>query len=396
MGKALVVGEIALCLLALGGGGLLMAGLRELQDPDAGFRKEGILTAQVTLPEPGGEDESGSIEDQEELRLLLDRLLDEVRNLPGVRSASWASAPPLGLLAVTDTFRVPSTPVEENRISPRATVIRASPGYEETLGVGVLEGRFFESGDLSNAAPVAVVSRSLALAHFGLGSPVGQPIQIQGATHRIVGVLAEVRQEIFRVDGASEPGCIYLPLSQGPLGTQTLLVRTEGDPELLADPVRAAFQEVDPDVALSQVVTLEELLDQFYVGIRVFNAILSGFGAMALLLAALGVYGMLAYSVSRRRREIGLRMAVGAKRHRVVGMVLGEGLKLAAVGILLGGLLTFPVAVLLRSLFQGVSDLEWTPLLFFGSVLLATTVLASASSASGAAKVDPVRTLAGE
>jgi ABC-type antimicrobial peptide transport system permease subunit len=286
--------------------------------------------------------------------------------------------------------------VEAGRVSPRANVVRTSSGYAETLGVQLLEGRFFEDGDGPDAAPVAVVSRSLAEAHFGAESPVGQPIQIQGASHRIVGVLSEVRQEIFRVDGGSHPGTVYLPVEQGLLGTHTLLIRADGDARLLAEPLRSAFRMVDPDVMLTQVTTLEELLDQFYVGIRVFNAILSGFGALALLLAALGVYGMLAYSVSRRRREIGLRMAVGAETHRVVGMVLGEGLKMAAIGLLLGSLMTIPVAVLLQSLFQGISSLPWNSLLFFGSVLLGTTALASASSARGAAKVDPVKTLAGE
>jgi len=417
MGKALVVGEIALCLLALGGGGLLMSGLRELQNPDAGFEQEGILTAQVTLPETGSKvgdpmqarssdgakgertvagSAMGGLSVREESRLLLARFLDEVRSLPGVRDASWASAPPLALLASSDTFRVPSTPVDESRVSPRANVVRVSPGYAGTLGVHVLEGRFFEEGDGPDNEPVAVVSRSLAEAHFGMESPIGQPIRIQSTPRRIIGVLAEVRQEIFRVDGASNPGTVYLPVDQGAVGSLTLLIRVDGDPRLVAEPLRAAFQRTDPDVALAQVSTLEELLDQFYVGIRVFNAVLSGFGVLALLLAALGVYGMLAYSVSRRRREIGLRMAIGAETHRVVGMVLGEGLKMAGIGLLLGAIVTIPVGVLLQSLFQGVSTLQWETLLFFGSVLLGTTLLASASSASGAARVDPVKTLAGE
>jgi ABC-type antimicrobial peptide transport system permease subunit len=299
----------------------------------------------------------------------------------------------MGFGTPTDTFRVESGRWEEGENAPSALVVKASTDYPETLGLTLLEGRFFAEADRLGEVPVAVVSRTLARDHFPEGSPVGSRIRFQGEAREIVGVVADIRQAIDQRVDAPPPGVLYLPTGQFPRESYFLLARTEGDPRSVADPMGTALQRVDPDLALAQLMTLDEVVEQFFVAIEVFNVILTGFGVLALLLAALGVYGVLAHSVNGRRREIGVRMAVGARAQEVVRLFAREGLILGAVGLGIGLLSTLPVSILLRSLMQGITTVAWSTVFLAGSVLFAAVMLASILSASRAAGVDPVKTL---
>ncbi|MGW8268265.1 MAG: ABC transporter permease, partial [Longimicrobiales bacterium] len=330
---------------------------------------------------------------EQEALLLLDGILEETRSLPGVRASTVVDALPMGFGASTDTFRVESGIADDGENAPSALVVKASPGYRETIDLALLEGRFFTEADRLDGVPVAVVSRTLARDHFADRSPLGERIRMQGESREIVGMVEDVRQAIFQAPGAAQPGVVYLPAAQFPQGGYFLMARVEGDPRAVADPLGSALQRLDPDLALAQLLTLDEVISQFFVAIEVFNVILTGFGVLALLLAAVGVYGVLAHSVSGRRQEIGVRMAVGARANEVVRLFAREGLVLAAVGLAIGLLSTVPVSILLRSLMQGISTVAWSTVFLAGSVLFGVVLLASVLSASRAAGVDPVKTL---
>jgi putative ABC transport system permease protein len=386
LSRALVVGEVVLSLVALGTGGMMVRSFLQLQNVESGFDQRSLLTARLVVPRT-------KYPEEEEALLLLDGILEETRGLPGVRAAALVNALPMGFGASTDTFRVESGLVDESETAPSALVVQASPGYRETIDLALLEGRFFTDADRLGEVPVAVVSRTLAGDRFPSGSPLGERIRIQGESREIVGVVADVRQAIFQAPGAAQPGVVYLPVAQFPQGGYFLMARVEGDPRVVADPLGTALQRLDPDLALAQLLTLDEVISQFFVAIEVFNVILTGFGVMALLLAAVGVYGVLAHSVNRRRREIGVRMAVGARGQEVVRLFAREGLVLGAVGLGIGLLSTVPVSILLRSVMQGVSTVAWSTVFLAGSVLFGVVMLASVLSASRAAAVDPVKTL---
>jgi predicted permease len=384
--RGLVVGEVVLSLVALGTGGMMVRSFLQLQNVESGFDRNSLLTAQLVVPRtkyPG----------PEETLLLLEGVLEEARGLPGVRAAAVVNALPMGFGAATDTFRVESGLADDGERAPSALVVRASPGYRETIDLSLLDGRFFTDGDRLDEAPVAVVSRTLARDRFPDRSPLGERIRIQGESREIVGVVADVRQSLFQAPGAAQPGVIYLPAAQLPQGGYFLMARVDGDPRAVADPLGSALQRLDPDLALAQLLTLDEVISRFFVAIEVFNVILTGFGVLALLLAAVGVYGVLAHSVNGRRREIGVRMAVGARGAEVVRLFAREGLVLGALGLGIGLLSTVPVSILLRSLMQGISTVAWSTVFLAGSVLFGVVMLASVLSASRAAAVDPVKTL---
>jgi putative ABC transport system permease protein len=386
LSRVLVVGEIMLSLIALGGGGMLARSFRQLQNVEAGFDRSNLLTAQISIP-------ASKYPGDEESLIFLNGIIEEAQNLSDVHSAALVSALPLGFTAPEDTFRIESGPVDIGENAPAALIVNSSPEYRETIDLMVLEGRFFTRTDRFDQPLVTVVSRTLAENFFQDRSAVGQRIHVRGESREIVGVVADVRQAMFQAPGAATPGVIYLPSGQAPRGAYALIARVGGDPRTTVEPLRVGLQHLDPDLALSQVLTLDEVVSQFFVTINAFNAILAGFGVMALLLAAVGVYGVLAHSVNRRRKEIGIRLALGARGSQVVRMFAGEGLRLGIIGLGIGLLSTLPISILLRSLFQGISTVEWNTVFVAGSVLFGVVLLASFVSASRATSVDPVKTL---
>jgi predicted permease len=389
LSRALVVCEIALSFVALGGGSMLVRSFVELRAGDPGFDGSALLTASVQIP-------GARYEEGEERRVLARRLLESIGRVPGVHAAALASAIPQSPQAPSDTFRVSGEAVEAGVPAPRAVVVRTSPGYASTLGIEVLRGRFFTDADGPDDARVAVVDQALARARFGNESPLGRQVRVAGEAREIVGVVEDVVQQIIQVGPAATSETIYLPREQDPQPASLLMVRTQGDPAGVAEPLRQALRDVDRDVALANVLTMEEYVDQFFVGVNVFNLILGGFGIMALLMASLGTYGVLAYTVGQRRREIGIRMAVGAEPRGVVLMIARGGIVMGAVGLALGVLMTLPLVGLLRSLLQNLSTVRPATLGSIAAVLFAVTVAASLLPARRASAVDPVRTLKGE
>jgi putative ABC transport system permease protein len=259
----------------------------------------------------------------------------------------------------------------------------------------VLRGRFFDEGDRPEGAPVVVVNRSFAEAWFNGVDPVGQHLLIRGEARQIVGVVSDVQQVIVRTPGQVESEAVYFPAAQLPEGPYTLVLAAT-DPTALKEPLRAALQALDPDLTLSDVLTMDEVMERFFIGVQVFNTILGGFGILAILLASLGTYGVLAYQVGQRRHEIGIRMAVGARGREVVAMVTTQGLWMAVLGLGIGGLLMIPLTRLLHSILEGLTTVNGSTTYLVAGLLFAVTLVASLVPALRASGVDPMLALRDE
>ncbi|MEQ9399931.1 MAG: ABC transporter permease [Longimicrobiales bacterium] len=384
--QGLVVAEIALSLVALGGGGMLVRTFLDLQSADPGFVGDDILTLQVRVPE-------STYPDGPRFQVLMEEVLARAAAVGGVRHAGLVNTLPQNFQAPTDTFRVAGAEVDPDAPRPEAFSLVASPGYTDVFGIEVLQGRFFEATDGPDAAPVAVVNRSFAERWLGGGDAVGRTVHVQGGPREVVGVVADITQVIFPNPGGVEDEAIYVPVAQAPRANYTVVVAGSGDPTALAEPLREALQSLDADLTLNRVLTMQEFVDQFFVGLDIFNTVLGGFGLLAILLASVGTYGVLAYSVGQRRHEIGIRMAVGAGGGAVVRLVARQGVAMSVLGLALGGLLMIPLATLVQNLLAGFVEVRTGTAWGVAGVLLAVTLLASFLPAWRAAAVSPVQAL---
>lgn len=385
--KGLVVAEIALALVLLGGGSVLIRSFLDIQQRDPGFDTEGLAAFQVTLPE-AKYDSPGA------RATAIDQVVQRVAELPGIVGAAAATARPRTPVLPAEPYTVTGEPTPEGQAAPTTGVLAASPELFATVGIDLLEGRGFEATDAPGAAPVVLVNASFAARHWPGADPVGRQITVRGEPRRIVGVVADVIHGVF-FQREQQP-TVYLPLAQLAPGGAVITFRVDGDPTGLANPVRDAVTAFEPGLVVTQVSTVDEFTDQFFVGMRVISSILGVFGALALLLAALGTYGVLAYSVVQRTHEIGVRMALGAKGGEVRRMVTKQGLALAALGISLGVPGVIVVTRVIGSTMTNTAEAQPLTVLAVALVLAVVTVVASWMPARRAAAVDPLTALRGE
>lgn len=391
LSATLVAAEIALCLVALGGGGILVRTFQSMRQQNPGFEADNLLSVEFVVPQ-------WKLASVEERWMLMDQIAQQTTELPGVVSAALVNLPPQSLIAPSDTFRIGGRAVEAGRPAPRAIILKASPHYLETLGVPLIQGRFFEGGDRADASPVAVVNLSLAQRRFEGRSPLGERITLLGRPHEIVGVAGDVQQVIVpQAAGASEE-TVYVPIAQAPTVQAFLMVRTVGDPLALVEPIRGAFATVDPDVTIHAAETMDGYARRFTAPLDVINPMLAAFGIFALLLASLGTYGVVAQAVGQRTHEVGVRLAVGARPGEVVRMIALAGLKMSMAGLVIGALLLIPVVALAGSLLEGfaLASVEPLTLVAVAGILFVVTVAASVIPATRAATVDPVLVLKAE
>jgi predicted permease len=322
---ALVVAEIALTVVLLAGGGLLVRSFIALQDVSLGFRPEHVLTMEATS------------QNTQRAKVFFTGLLTDVSVLPGVIAVGAVSAPP-GNVDSTSTYWIDHLPKELNfAAAPPAVMSVVAPGTFNALGIPLRRGRDFREGDTAGAPRAAVINESLARQAFGNGDPLGRVIfcawgSLEPMT--IVGVVGDVRQ--YGPAHEASPEC-YLPYLQHDFNNATLnlVVRTASDPRLLAETLRQKAHERSPDVSV-KVTTMDVLVAEHFAAPR-FRAILVAlFGTVALTLALAGIYGLMAYTVAQRSREIGLRMALGATAQDVLWMMVRRGTQIVAVGLLIG------------------------------------------------------------
>lgn len=381
--RAFVVAEVALTVVLLFGAGLLGRSFYEIVSTDPGFDPEQVTTFGIVLPEY-------RYPEDWQVRRYHDELLAGVRALPGVTSASLAQNLPVG-----GTFMVTPALIEGREIEdpPRVQISAVAPGYPETMGLEVVSGRPFRDTDGADAPPVAMVDEAFARVYFDGEDPVGRRARTyfgDPVMREIVGVVrATVHSSLTE---APEPR-FYYPAAQMPPASARLVVRSEMPAEALIPAVRQVTRRVDADIPLGEIATMGQLLARTTAQPRFYATTLAVFAALALILAIAGFFAVLAQAVTARRREIGIRIAVGAEPDAVLRLVLGQGMRLTAVGLGIGVIGGLAGAQLLRGLLFGVGPTD--PLVLLGvSALLALIALAASwIPARRAAGVDPMETL---
>jgi putative ABC transport system permease protein len=388
----LVVGEVAVALVLLVGAGLLLRSFARLRAVDPGCHPQGVLTAEITLPDQ-------KYEPAERQIAFTRELLDRLRAIPGVQSADTVFPLPLGGNGFVLAFAVQGRPDTSSQDSSLHANIRlVTPDFFRTLGIRLLQGRAFTSHDDPQSVPVIVVNKTMADRIWPGESPIGKRITF-GDTQKpdvqwmeVVGVVADIHHRTLDQDPGSE---VYWPQLQNPVGGQlSIVLKTAGEPTKLAGAVRAAVRAVDSDLPVDRVRPLESVVAEALAGSRFQSVLLGIFAGAALLLAAIGVYGVISYSVAQRTHEIGIRMALGARRPEVLGLVIRQGMALVLAGVGLG--LALAVLLLawlserLAKFIYGGSAFDPLPLIAVPLVLLAVALLANWLPARRATRVDPL------
>jgi putative ABC transport system permease protein len=379
----LVVGEVAVAMVLVAGAGLMLRSFERLRSVDPGFRAEGLLTARLFF--------ARQIPPRAELVAHYERIFERLRALPGVIAAGGASSLPPNLIQRGSAFTIEDRPAPAAGRTPNAIYIQATAGYLRTLGVRLLRGRFFdERGDTSSTAPVAIVNQALARRYFEGGDPVGRRIRIDDVSREIIGVAADVKFQGLHAPAGPQ---IFVPFAQSPFPGVYAVVRTAGDPLLLAGGLREAVLAVDPGGGPMNVRSMQDVLSDSLATPRFHTALLSLFGGLALFLAVIGVYGVIACGVAERTREIGLRMALGATPARVLAMVLGEGMRLVAAGIGVGLAAALLGTQALSGLLFEVRPGDPATLAAVAAALVCAALLACYVPARRATRVDPLAAL---
>ena len=384
LGRLLVVGQVALSLLLVVAAGVFVRTFQNLLNIDAGFERETLVTARLDVRATGY--------DPGRLPGLYDRLLSEARAVPGVRSASLSlGGVAMGLQLISE-YAVPGrTLTREQR---RAQESYVTPDYFATTGIRLVAGRVFTDRDDANSPKVVVISRTTARRLFGTDSVIGKRFGYsQDALWEVVGLVADVRANSLRED---PPSMIFKPLAQEPRQYITSIeVRAVGNtaPAPVISGLRNAIATVDKRLPVRDLVTMEAILERGLTRERMVARLAGAFGLVALLLAAIGLYGVISYSVARRTNEMGVRLALGASPAAIAWVVLREQLRTMAIGLTVGALLWFPVLGLTRRLLYGLSPHDPTVLGVATSLLLAVGLLAGLVPAMRAARIDPIEAI---
>jgi putative ABC transport system permease protein len=368
--SVLVVGQVALTMLLMIVAGLLMRSFGKLLLVDPGFDPDNVLTMNISLPTVKYADKTKQVG-------FWDDLLRRISALPGVRSAAISAALPTIPKRITPVLPEgqPEVPLAER---PFLIIEAVSPRWQETLHVPLRAGRVFTDADNAQAPPVIMVNQSLAKRYWPGQNPVGKHILIgrQPAASEIVGVTADTKNS-----GLAQPTApqIYLPFAQLPWGNMNLFVRTAADPHAMIAAVRAQVSAVDPDQPVTAVQTVGELMDDSRAQPRFTMFLVAGFSITALVLAVLGIYGVLAYSVAQRQQELGIRLALGAERSHIFRLVVGQGLTLTLIGTMIGliaalGLTRVVSSMLYETGARDLATFALAPLAFLVIAFLASYV----------------------
>jgi len=388
---ALVIAQMSLAIVLLVGAGLLVRSLRQLIAVDPGFDPTNISALTITLPR-------ATYTDSLRRFAFYERLLERVRNMPGVQSAGIISRLPMtpgnAVTALTVVGRPEPAPGE----APAAAIRVVDPGYFAAMRIPLERGRSLAPSDRIGGAPVAVISEAMAHQLWPGEDPIGQHVKVEwrhrSASVEIVGVVADSRHD--GLDAAFEPTLFYPFAQESQQSTMSLVLRSALPPATLTRTVRAAVSEMDKGVPVADAVTMYHHIAETMADRRYPAFVLGLFAALALTLAAVGIYGVLSYTVGQRTREIGVRVALGARPGDVLRTVLGGGLKLTLIGVALGGVAAGLAAGALGKLLYGVHALDPLTFILVPLVLVGVALLAMAAPARRAARVDPMVALRSE
>ena len=388
--SALVACEFALSLVLMVGAGLLLRSFWKVLEVQPGFNSEHLVTAQMWLPVPN-DPKNNPYPTQEKLNVFLSEVLRRVGALPGVNEVAIGGGnSPFAGRRNSAGFDIEGR-VAGTGEAPTAEFGAATPDFFHVLGTPLIQGRFFTDADNEKGEPVALIDQTAAERFWPHDDPIGKQIRLQFGPNqplrRIVGVVGR-----SRTDGLDAPYMphLFLPEKQIATNTMTVYVRTAASPEALEEPVRREIQAVDPDLPVFGVRSLRSIVSDSLAARRFAMQILAFFAATAMLLAAIGIYGVMAYFVSQRVREIGVRMALGAQRGDVMKLIVWKGMSLALVGVMAGLVAALALARLISGLLFGITATDPLTIAAFTTLLALVAFLANYIPASRAAKVDPM------
>lgn len=380
----LVVAELSFAVMLLIGAGLLVQSLWRLQQVDLGVDPDRVLTMQLALRGP-------RYEQPQQVRDLCSRLLEQAQALPGVRAAAVSDSLPPDSTAGSSDFTIEGRSYVQNQ-PPIAYFIRVSPDYFRAMGTQLRSGRYFNAADSADAPQVALINETLERQLFPGEDPIGKRLNVgterEPDWNQIVGVIGDVKYNGLADE--VQPA-LYLAAAQAPSWSLSLIIKTEtADPLSLTAAVRDEIRKLDPELPIAQVSTLEQRFDAAVAQPRFRTALIALFAAVALILACVGIYGVMSYSVTQRTHEIGVRMALGAQAGDVLKMVIRQGLTVAATGVVIGLAASFALTRLMSSLLFGVNATD--PLTYVTTALLLalTAFVACYMAARRATKVDPM------
>lgn len=381
----LVVSEVAVALLLLVGAGLMTKSFLRLQQVDPGFDATNVVSMNIALPT--------SKYRQQQVLTFYDQLIERVKNLPGVRSVAGINPLPLGNTNVSSRFVVEGAPFVALADRPFAGTRVVTPDYFQTMSIPQLKGRSFTEQDREKTPNVIIVNEALASHYWPNQDPIGKRLSFFEGEHgkqewrEIVGVVGNVRSKALEIDVMPEA---YFPYRQVPENFMNLVVRTASDPVSMVAAIRTQVLNVDKDQPVSDIMTMEQRVAKSVAAKRFVMSLLGAFSILALGLAAVGIYGVMAYLVTQRTQEIGVRMALGAQKRDVLRLVVGKGMVLAVIGTAIGLVASLALTRLMRSLLFEVTPTDWFTFVIVSVVLLAVALLACYIPARRATKVDPL------
>jgi predicted permease len=385
--RAFLVSEMALALVLVIASGLLVRTFAHLTRVDGGFNPERVLTFELTLP--------SSKYPAERLVGFYGEALRRLQALPGVQSAGIGETVPMGGAGESTGVRIAGRATAAGEPPPFANYTFASLGYRRAVGTPLLRGRDFLETDTATSPPVAIVNAAMAKKYWPGQDPVGQQVglPIKSFNMTIVGVVANVKHQSLREVPGPE---MYVPYTQDPwpsMLTMHVAVRTKGEPAAMTAAVRAAVRSIDPDLPIARVATLVSIVDDAMAQPRFSMLLVGGFGALALLLACVGLYGAISYSVTSRTPELGIRLALGAKPRTVLAMVLAEGARAAAAGMAIGLVVAIVVLRAMTRFLYGIEATDPLTFAFVSVALMGAALLACYVPARRATRVDPLLAL---
>jgi predicted permease len=393
LGNSFVIGEIALSLMLLVGAGLLLKSFSNLQRVNPGFQPAHVLTLDFDMAEPRYRDSNVRTR-------FIERVLERVRALPGVQSAGFAGGLPLTSRGWTEDV-TPENSVRWRNLPANPIYRVVTPGYLEAMGIKLIRGRFFDMRDREDALPVAIINLKAAQDFWPNQDPIGKRLKLGRQDSgdpwmQVIGVTGNVKHGALTEAPRQEIYCSYLQSKSSLQWQRFLAVRTSGNPQKIVGQLRRIASDVDSDEPLNHVMLLSDIVEAETHETRMQSTLLVLFAALALIMATVGIYGVMAYLVTQRTQEIGLRMALGAHRRQIVGLVLKRGLTLTLVGTSIGVFAASMFTRFLRSLLFGVSPIDIGIMAGISTLLALTAICACLVPAHRAASVDPVEALRAE
>ena len=383
--QALVVAEVALTLVLLIGAGLLIRSFLRLRNVDTGLNPRGVLTMQLVLP-------ASRYANPAAQAVFYDQLLEKVKSLPGVTSAGMTTRLHLDEPGSTVLF-FPEGQVDQGAQNPQGRLRVVSPQYFETMGIPLVQGRMFNERDTAAGPRVMIINESMARRYFQDQNPLGKRITytLDRLTCEIVGVVRDAKTSVVQTQASAE---MYVPYPQRTVPRMMLVVRgSSADPLSLSKEVRNQVQAVDKEQPVAKIRTMDQVIADTLSQPRFMTTLLIIFAVVALILATVGIYGVMSYSVTERTKEFGILMAVGAQQRDVLKMVLKQGLILAVIGVVIGLIATIPLRKLLLSQMHGISATDPLTLVTVSLLLMTVALLACYIPALRATRVDPLDAL---